>query len=594
MRPDWTDEAERQVKETPEERLQSAVTSIIALWQSSSIPSDSCLAAARSLRNLLSLMRNGNNPPLGNLTIRCGWPCRTRKSENSNTGGLRNVMKDEEYLDRALLIAYCARFDGESLNAIMLDVAGSLGLSPIRLRFRDEDGHPFDRELYAFKDVANWLEDWIRVLESEIWNRSEIPYGWDVGKHVWPNNPITEVSHLRDWLSSWLEGVHRERTRGEFANPERYLGDIQRELRNARLTMRIWKITAPTGFDDDPRDIHEAERQLELLIDSLTELNEKSRIALQSMLNAAQKKVDACISVIARSDVSDAEAERWNRGLNAATLERDAILARIKSIDLETEKNSNSQVALVEMQPDRKVPTCPADLEPTNAKEMLRREIAKRIAPSLGPLPPSGEHEKAMKRLLDPFLKSPHHKAIWDHYNNLRRIESADLPQWEREAKAAGLTLQDFIDKLALPRMKTFLALNGIPLPPEASEVVPDEEVINDNSDKAPKSTEKSPINEAEDGGLAMHLDPLTPLQQRVLKALWNKRFAVQFDTLRNEAWEGKDVDNGTIKRQLERMKARWFQAGLVEIDIEISVATNSAKLRKPSADKMTDKKTDS
>lgn len=132
----------------------------------------------------------------------------------------------------------------------------------------------------------------------------------------------------------------------------------------------------------------------------------------------------------------------------------------------------------------RNLPTCPADLEPTNAAELLRWEIAKRIAPSLGPLPPSDEHSTAMTRFLKPFSRSPHHRTVWEYYNKLRKIEADDLPRWEAEAKAAGLTLSDFIDKLALPRMERFIALNGIPLPPEPSETKTPDVRADDDANK--------------------------------------------------------------------------------------------------------------
>ena len=114
----------------------------------------------------------------------------------------------------------------------------------------------------------------------------------------------------------------------------------------------------------------------------------------------------------------------------------------------------------------RKMPTCPADLQPTSFADVSRRESAKRIAPSLGPCPPSGEHSKAMTRFLKPFNHLPHHHQVWEYYRILTKIDAEQFPRWEAEAKAAGLELSDYVDKLVLPHMETFIALNGIPSPP--------------------------------------------------------------------------------------------------------------------------------
>lgn len=100
-----------------------------------------------------------------------------------------------------------------------------------------------------------------------------------------------------------------------------------------------------------------------------------------------------------------------------------------------------------------------------------------------------------------------------------------------------------------------------------------------------PKEVPAAPAGEVkpvDDGGLAKYQDPLTPLGKRILKALWNHQFAVQFDTLREEAWEGDTVSDSGIERRLQDIESRWAGANLVDIDLEISLATTSVKLVKP------------
>ena len=48
--------------------------------------------------------------------------------------------------------------------------------------------------------------------------------------------------------------------------PDHYLNDIQRELRNARIWLRERNEPIPDCFQDEPADIGEAERRLEYLI----------------------------------------------------------------------------------------------------------------------------------------------------------------------------------------------------------------------------------------------------------------------------------------------------------------------------------------
>lgn len=101
----------------------------------------------------------------------------------------------------------------------------------------------------------------------------------------------------------------------------------------------------------------------------------------------------------------------------------------------------------------------------------------------------------------------------------------------------------------------------------------------------APATTPVTPPHSTKpvvDGGLAKYQDPLTPLGKRILKVLWNHQYAVPFQTLREQAWEGNDVSESAIERRLQDIDKRWAEAELHDIDLEISPATTSVKLVKP------------
>lgn len=88
--------------------------------------------------------------------------------------------------------------------------------------------------------------------------------------------------------------------------------------------------------------------------------------------------------------------------------------------------------------------------------------------------------------------------------------------------------------------------------------------------------------NTGDEDQFARYSDPLTPLGKRILKSLWSRQFAVQFESLRVEAWEGSEVSASGIERRLQAIEKRWMEAGLDDIDLEISPATTSVKLVKP------------
>ena len=109
------------------------------------------------------------------------------------------------------------------------------------------------------------------------------------------------------------------------------------------------------------------------------------------------------------------------------------------------------------------------------------------------------------------------------------------------------------------------------------------------NSPPADPPSGAKPVDESD---LSKYQDPLTPLEKRILAALWKRNFAVQFNTLREEAWESSEVSDSGVERRLQDIEKRWVEAGLNDIDLEIYVATTSVKLVKPTS-KTGDKKGD-
>ena len=264
---DFSDGMERYRVETPEERLADATEGIESLARAVTIQADSCLAVASYVLALLS-ETGRNNPPLYTRWRR-DWPNAFRR-ENPN-GGMRNVTNDPVYHEEMRFDEFRFRFDGELLDAALSAAATRLGLPSGRLKFREATGHPLNDELYARRDLVSWLESWRDGIMRTAWEQQELPFGWEPRDTTWPDCPIQNVEHLREWLSSWLAGIHRARSSSR-GSPELYLDDFQRELRNARRASRekTWGFSLPTEFDDKPADIHEAERQRELLIDGFT------------------------------------------------------------------------------------------------------------------------------------------------------------------------------------------------------------------------------------------------------------------------------------------------------------------------------------
>lgn len=261
---DLSDGTERYRVETPDERLRDAIEGIKMIAQAVTIQADSCLAVAFYVRGVLS-ETGRNNPPLYRRWRR-GWPAEFSSVDSSE--GWQNLTDDPCFHEEMGFDEFCFRFDGELLDAALLAAATRLGLQFGRLKFREPIGHALNDELYARRDLVSWLEGWRDWLMQTAWERKELPSGWEPRDTTWPDCPIQDVEHLRGWLSSWLESIHRARSLS-WGSPELYLDDVRRELRNARLAMRSWKQPLPKDFNAKPANIHDAEEQLMSLIDGL-------------------------------------------------------------------------------------------------------------------------------------------------------------------------------------------------------------------------------------------------------------------------------------------------------------------------------------
>ena len=96
--------------------------------------------------------------------------------------------------------------------------------------------------------------------------------------------------------------------------------------------------------------------------------------------------------------------------------------------------------------------------------------------------------------------------------------------------------------------------------------------------DDKPADEEKE--NENDDDLLAMYLDPLTPLQTKVVEVLWTRRYRTKFKTLKDTAWnDRRPVSDLGVIRLLKRINARWTR---LPFSLEISESKDSVKLIRP------------
>jgi hypothetical protein len=280
---DFSDGTERRRIETPEERLRETNEEVRSIARMVTIQADSCLAVAAYVRALLD-KTGRNNPPLYGRWRR-GWP--SEFSLEDSTDGMRDVTNDPAWLESFRFDEFCFRFDGELLDTALSAAATRLNLPSGRLKLREATGHTLNDELYARRDLVSWLESWRDGVMRAAWERQELPRGWEPSGETWPASPIENVENLREWLSGWLESIHRARS-SSWGSPELCLDDVQRELRNSRRAMRAWDVSLPPQFDDDPASIIEAEKQLELLIDLLGTTEQFDDVPTEQQLNLAR------------------------------------------------------------------------------------------------------------------------------------------------------------------------------------------------------------------------------------------------------------------------------------------------------------------
>lgn len=95
----------------------------------------------------------------------------------------------------------------------------------------------------------------------------EVPHGWESARERhYPDFPIKTADDLRSYAKSAHQQIAASRS-SNLVRPLVILPDVQMVLRNVRHWLREWATPEPEGFNDNPTDIHEAERQLELVVD---------------------------------------------------------------------------------------------------------------------------------------------------------------------------------------------------------------------------------------------------------------------------------------------------------------------------------------
>ena len=270
---DHSGDTEIQRVVTPDIRLNEAVDGVESLADRLNFPGNCCVAVLAYVRAILN--KTGRHElPLYPRSKR-GWP-KEFKPTNS-PGELRNVTNDPVWLEMTRFEEFCIRFDGELMNAELMAAADGLRFPAVALSLPQTTGDPLNDEVYVRKELVRWLESWRDGLTRTAWERNELPSGWEASDLGLPTTLIQNVRHLRAWLESWLNSIHQSRS-GAWVTPELYLDDVQRELRNTRRAVRAWGVSLPPDFDDKPDNIHEAERQLETLIDKWSTVDRTSHV----------------------------------------------------------------------------------------------------------------------------------------------------------------------------------------------------------------------------------------------------------------------------------------------------------------------------
>ncbi len=172
---------------------------------------------------------------------------------------------------------FCIRFDAEILWQTFEKSSNALDHWNDDLREWDIlEPTDLNSAIYVLNGTKQYVKLWLNKLQRQ-WTQfcffsEELVDGWEpitVDDFLqFPGQPIRDIDGLREWIKEWLRRVNTI-NRGAKISKNSMLSCVQRELRNSRRSLRAWNVPIPVGFNDRPADFFEAERQLELLIDSL-------------------------------------------------------------------------------------------------------------------------------------------------------------------------------------------------------------------------------------------------------------------------------------------------------------------------------------
>lgn len=275
--------------ETPAERIRDSIPCMKYAAEIMAFPCD-CVALAAFIRRGMQ-----DRGPYGIFKcVRDGLPPGFRPKIQQDD--IQYLFHDTFKLERSRFKEFCVRFDGALLDEQLFKAAKQLDLPIIRLTLQDAT---FDATS-DFKKVNSDVQKWLRLHQKStmeaVWDRKDLPHGWepkedcssDPNLAAYPNSKISTPAELCNWLNSWLQTMHESRKSGR-PRADKVLNEIQRELRNSCRAFEALEISLPANFNDEPDDINRAEKQLKVLINTLTE----SMRDVQDAIPPKGKGVDA-------------------------------------------------------------------------------------------------------------------------------------------------------------------------------------------------------------------------------------------------------------------------------------------------------------